>query len=137
MAQLPAMLLINRARHDHPRKNAMPRMSIICSILNSLFDHFATNLAFWGALTLTAHEETRPIGCVIAIALAIASSIYGYRIREGTFVIYAWVYGTVAVDIVVCGATRDEVLITLYLLVSTVIAIAGLFFSHARMRSVA
>jgi hypothetical protein len=104
---------------------------------SSLFDHAAANLAFWGGLTLAAHKETRSIGCAITIALAVASMIYGRRFREGTFVIYAWVYGIIAVDIVVCDGMRDEVLIALYLLVSTIAAMVGLFISHARMRRLA
>lgn len=104
---------------------------------SSLFDHSAANLAFWGALTLAVHKETRPIGCGITLALAVASMLYGRRIREGTFIIYAWVYGTIAVDIVVCDAIHEDVLIALYLLVSTVAAIVGLFISHARMRRTA
>jgi hypothetical protein len=103
----------------------------------SLFDHFAANLAFWGGVTLAAHKDTRPIGCAITIALAVASMLYGRRFHEGTFVIYAWVYGTIAVDIVVCGAISDPIFIYLYLLVSTVAAIIGLFLSHARMRRTA
>ena len=104
---------------------------------SSLFDHFAANLAFWGALTLAVHKDTRLTGCAFTIALAIASMLYGRRIREGTFVIYAWVYGTIAVDIVICDAIHEDVLIALYLLVSTVAAIVGLFISHARMRRTA
>lgn len=101
---------------------------------SSLFDHAAANLAFWGALTLAVHKETRPLGCAIAVVLAIASMLYGRRTGEGTFIIYAWVYGTIAIDIAVCNAIDEEVLITLYLLVSTVAAIAGLFISYVRMR---
>ncbi len=106
---------------------------------SSLFDHFAANLAFWGALTLAVHKETRLLGCAIAIVLAVASMLYGRRIREATFVIYAWIYGTIAVDIAVCYALNEEAeaLIALYLLVSTVVAIVGLFISHARMRRAA
>ena len=45
--------------------------------------------------------------------------------------------GTIAVDILVCEAIKEDVLIVLYLLVSTVAAITGLFISHARMRRAA
>jgi hypothetical protein len=103
----------------------------------SLFDHAAANLAFWASLTLAAHEETRLTGCLIAIALAAASMVYGQRTREGTFVIYAWVYGTIAIDIAVCDTIHDEIFITFYLLVSTIAAIVGLFLTHARLRRTA
>ncbi len=102
---------------------------------SSLFDHSAANLAFWGGLTLAVHHDTRFEGCAITIVLAVASMVYGFRAREGTFVIYAWVYGTIAVDILICdGLLNDSVLAALYLLVSTVAAIIGLFVTHARAR---
>jgi hypothetical protein len=101
---------------------------------SSLFDHASANLAFWGSLTLAAHDETRLIGCAIAIILAAASMLYGRRTREGTFVIYAWVYGTIAIDIAVCDIFHDEIFITFYLLISTIAAMVGLFISYARLR---
>jgi len=104
---------------------------------SSLFDHAAANFAFWGALTLAAHKETRLIGCAMAILLAAASMAYGRRIRNGTFVIYAWVYGTIAIDIAVCSVFNDEIFIMFYLLISTIAAIVGLFISHARIRKAA
>jgi hypothetical protein len=102
---------------------------------SSFFDHSATNLAFWGALTLAAHTETRFLGCAIAVVLAVVSMIYAQRTRETAFAIYAWVYGVIAVDIAVCTAIHDDGLIFLYLLLSTVTAIAGLFITHVKMRS--
>jgi uncharacterized membrane protein len=104
---------------------------------SSFFDHAAANLAFWGSLILAIKDKTRLLGCAIAIVLAAASMIHGRRTREGTFVIYAWVYGMIAIDIVLCNAIHDEGLIMLYLLVSTIGAIIGLFISHARLRRTA
>jgi hypothetical protein len=104
---------------------------------SSLFDHFATNLAFWGSLILAFKEETHLLGCALAIGLAVASMLYARRTREGTFVIYAWVYGTIAVDIAVCDAINDTILNTFYMLISTIAAIVGLFLSHARLRRAA
>jgi hypothetical protein len=100
----------------------------------SLFDNAAANLAFWGALTLTAKEETRWMGCIAAIVLAIAAMLYGRRSGQSAFIIYAWVYGVIALDIAICNAIHDEIFIVFYLLVSTVAAIVGLFVSHAKLR---
>jgi len=69
------------------------------------------------------------MGCAIAIVLAVASMLYGWRYAEGTC-IYAWIYGTIAVDILL--SMRKEALIALYLLVSTV-GPSSPFISHARM----
>jgi hypothetical protein len=102
-----------------------------------LFDNAAANLAFWGALTLAVRDESRLLGCAIAIALAVASATYARRSGEAIFMIYAWVYGTIALDIAICTAIDEETLVLLYLLVSTIAAIAGLFISHARLRKAA
>jgi hypothetical protein len=83
------------------------------------------------------HDQTRLIGCAITVVLAVAAMLYAQRTHDGTFVIYAWVYGMIAVDIAICTALREEVLIVFYLLISTVAAIIGLFLSHARMRRTA
>ena len=103
----------------------------------TFFDHAAANLAFWGSLSLVAHEETRFLGCAIAVVLAVAAMFYARRTREATFVIYAWVYGTIAVDSAVSEVLHDGVLAAFYMLVSTIGAIVGLFLSHARIRRAA
>jgi hypothetical protein len=102
----------------------------------SLFDHAAANFAFWGALILAAEKETRLTGCLLTVVLAAASMLYGRRTRNGTFVIYAWVYGTIAIDIAVCSAIDYEyaVLTVFYVLISTIAAIVGLFISYTRLR---
>ena len=100
----------------------------------SLFDHAAANLAFWGALGLVIDGETRLLGCAIALALAGLSAWHGVRKGEETFVIYAWIYGTIAVDVQVCDWLHAEAPILLYLVTSSIAAIVGLFVTHARMR---
>ena len=104
---------------------------------SSLFDHAAANLAFWGSLILAFKDETRLLGCAIANRARSGVDALRRRTHEATFVIYAWVYGTIAVDIAVCDAIHEEIFITLYMLVSTVAAIVGLFLSHARLRRAA
>ena len=105
---------------------------------HAVFDHAATNLAFWGALALMFENHARVIGCVIALVLASIAAWYGVRVREETFVIYAWIYGTIAVDVLVCTyLPKEPEPILLFLVVSTVAAVVGLFVTHARMRRTA
>ncbi len=100
------------------------------------FEHFATNLAFWGALILTSDHDTRWLGLVIALALATFSLIRGFRRHRELFVIYAYIYGLIAVDIVVIDflGIRDETIVASYLLLSTVAVIVALFVTHMRFR---
>jgi hypothetical protein len=99
-----------------------------------VFDHFATNIAFWGALSMLDKSETRVAGCLIAIVFAVLAALFGVRKREEAFVIYAWIYGVIAIDVLVCDGMHDQGFIALYLVVSTIAAIVALFVTHARMR---
>ena len=99
----------------------------------ALFEHFAANVAFGGALALTFASDTRWTGCAIAVILAALVAWHGLRTKKEAFVLYAWLYGVVAVDIAICSVLHDEVLVALYLVASTVAAIIGLFVIHSRL----
>jgi hypothetical protein len=98
----------------------------------AVFDHFATNLAFWGALILTFEKPTHWVGGVLAITFAGVSLALGLQKRHEMFVIYAWVYGLIAVNALLF-ASMDHVLATLFAIVSTFGVIVGLFVIHTRM----
>ena len=103
-----------------------------------LFEHFATNIAFWGALILTFDRDTRWTGLVIALVLAALSLTHGVRKSRELFVIYAVVYGLMAIDIVALdrffrGTTAEAA----YVAVSTILAIGTLIAIHFRFRRVA
>ena len=106
------------------------------STFTRVFDHFATNVAFFGALAMMTESSTRDLGCLIAIALAVACAIFGVRKREEAFVIYAWIYGTIAIDILVINhvSSSNDAFAFLWILVSTIGAIIGLFVTHSRLR---
>src|SRR5947207_6170546 len=99
---------------------------------NLVFAHFATNIAFWGALMMMVDDGTRAFGCLIALALAVASALYGLRQRLELFVVYAWVYGVIAADVL--GSVIFDSFNAFFILVWTFGAIVGLFITHARMR---
>ena len=98
-----------------------------------VFEHFAVNVAFWGAVILAGTDSTRALGVAIALALGAASLLYGIRRQLEAFVIYAAVYSLIAVDIVVLDGLRD-VTEAFYLVVSTAACIAALIFVHFRFR---
>jgi hypothetical protein len=97
-----------------------------------VFDHYAANLAFWGALILSADKDLRLIGCAIALGLAVASAVYGVKTRSEMFLIYACVYGVIALDIAVVDLV--PALAALFIMMSSVAAVVSLFVIHARMR---
>lgn len=106
------------------------------STFTRVFDHFATNVAFFGTLAMMTESSTRNVACLIAIALAVACAIFGVRKREEAFVIYAWIYGTIAIDVLVVSnvSSSNDGFAFLWILVSTIAAIVGLFVTHARLR---
>jgi hypothetical protein len=95
-----------------------------------VFDHFATNLAFWGAVLLMPDEKTRIIGCVIAIVFAAISAIYGLRVREEVFIIYAWLYGMLGVTVLTWELIGSSIVVA-FLFFG---AIIGLAVIHGKMR---
>ncbi len=99
-----------------------------------VFEHAAANLALFGGLLLTIDDRWRLAGLAITLAAAAAVILFGFRRDAEPFAIYAYIYAVVAVDIVIVDALNEDVLITLYLIVSTIAAIAGLFILHGRFR---
>ena len=101
---------------------------------NALFEHAATNIAFWGAITLTIEPSTKYLGFLVTVIFAAASLLYGAKTRRELFVIYGGVYALIAIDIVIVGWMNEPIMITFYLLVSTIAAIAALFATHVRFQ---
>jgi predicted membrane protein DUF2157 len=102
-----------------------------------VFDHFIANLALWGGLILTFNSETREVGALIVVVLAVPAMVYGFRKRQEAFLIYALIYAMIAVDVVVIDAIKEPAVIVFYILVSTVAAIVLLFVMHFRFRRMA
>ena len=99
-----------------------------------VFDHSAANLALAGSLLLTIDNRLRPLGLILTIGIAAAVIRIGFRRRSEAFVIYAYAYAVIAIDIVIADALNEGVLIALYLIVSSIAAIVGLFLLHGRFR---
>jgi hypothetical protein len=97
-----------------------------------VFDHYAANLAFWASLILSADKDLRLAGCAIALVLAAASAVYGVKTHSEMFVIYACVYGVIALDIAVVDLVPD--LAALFIMMSSIVAVVSLFLIHAQMR---
>ncbi|MEO8383537.1 MAG: DUF2157 domain-containing protein [Acidobacteriota bacterium] len=98
------------------------------------FEHFAANIALLGALTLTFDRDTRILGTLFVLAIAAAVIVWGFRVREEWFVLYAFVYAVIAADILLIDTFKNEVLTSLILVVSMIGAIATLLVLHARFK---
>jgi predicted membrane protein DUF2157 len=101
---------------------------------HTLLEHFGANFAFWGALILTGEKDTRWLGLLLTMLFAGLSLYHGVRRSRELFVIYAVVYGLIAIDIVVLDHLRGEIAASSYLVVSTIAAIGALIAIHFRFR---
>lgn len=101
---------------------------------DQVFDHFASNLALYAALSLTFHRDTRIVGMLLTLVLAAIVIAYGIRTRSESFALYACIYAVIAIDFVIVDALSGETERLLYIVVSTIAAIVGLFFLHGVFR---
>jgi hypothetical protein len=99
-----------------------------------IFDHFIANFALWGGLILSFEHDTLYLGAAIVITIAVLTILHGFRKREELFLLYAYVYGVIAVDVVAGDNIHDQKAMALYIVISTMFAIAGLFGLHGRFR---
>lgn len=102
--------------------------------LEPVFEHFAANLALLGALVLSFESSTRPAGTLLTLIVAAAVVAWGMRRGSEAFVLYAYVYAVIAIDVFAVDLIRGVTVALLYLIVSTVAAIVGLFVLHARFK---
>jgi hypothetical protein len=101
---------------------------------NAVFDHAIAHLSFWGGLALAVDNDTRISGTVITLGIAALSAWNGWRQREEAFVVYAWVYGVIAVDVQVCAWVNDGAVCAAFMIASTVFTIVRIFNTHSRLR---
>ena len=98
------------------------------------FEHFAANIAFAGTIALMFDDETRIAGCLLALAVAAAVTFWGVRTKRETFVLYAFLYAVLAVDVLFAELVDEEAFVFLFIVFSIIGAIVALFAIHARVR---
>lgn len=101
-----------------------------------VFEHFAANIALAGAIALTFEDDTRVAGCVVALALATFVIVWGFRTQRESFVLYAFVYGVIAADVLLFELLdmQSTTAGLLLIVVSMIVAVATLIAIHARFR---
>ena len=50
--------------------------------------------------------------------------------------IYAWIYGVVAIDVLIGHVIREGAIVALFVIVSSIVAIVALFVTHARFKEI-
>lgn len=98
-----------------------------------LFEHFAANIALAGGLTLIARDEVP--GCLITMTLAMMVITWGIRTHHEPFVLYGFVYGVIALDVLLIDTwfgTDKEAMVVIVL--SMIAAVVSLIALHGRFR---
>jgi hypothetical protein len=99
-----------------------------------VFEHAAALVALSGAFSLVFESDTRTAGCLLTLVCAAAAIAWGIRTKRESFVLYAFLYAVVAVDVLLIASIRNESFALLIIVVSMIGAIASLFVIHARFR---
>lgn len=64
-------------------------------------EHFAANVAFGGAFALMWEDHTRLLACFLALLVAAAVIAWGIRTKGELFVLYAFLYAVIAVNVLI------------------------------------
>jgi hypothetical protein len=118
----------NEAGSDSERRKTTP--------FSGVFEHFAAHLALVGGLALVTSSDTRLLGLVATLAVASAAMVWGFRERRESFVLYAFLYAVIAVDIflVTTLGARRETTALLVVSLSMIFAIVALIAIHSKFR---
>lgn len=95
-------------------------------------EHFAANIALLGGFSLM--DRSVPVGCLVAITIAAAVIAWGFRTRSEWFVLYAFLYGVVAMNILLIDLLKLEAVGFFLVLLSTIASIVALFRIHATFK---
>lgn len=123
-----ALLLMWRAVHQRYETQTPPRD------FAPTLEHFAANVAFAGTIALMFDDETRVYGCLFALVVAAAVIFWGMRTRRETFVLYAFLYAVLAVDVLFAEIVDEAGLIFFFIVLSVIGAIVTLFAIHSRVK---
>jgi hypothetical protein len=102
--------------------------------LAAVYEQFAVNFAFWGALALGFAPSTRWAGAVLLVLVALWVGRSGLRHRRETFVLYAIGYSTFGLVALEAQLIDDVLLASNVGLATVVVAIMLLFRLRARLK---
>jgi hypothetical protein len=101
-----------------------------------VLEHFAFNLMMLAPFVLVSSNGWRRTGCLLTI-LAAATVIYlGFRLRRESVVLYGFVYGVIAANVLLIDIVREGTFAFFLILVSMIGAIVVLLVIHARFQRV-
>jgi hypothetical protein len=115
-------------RAAHRRLRAAPQF-------DEVFDHFAANLAFWGALVLCFDERLGIAALLLLLALAAVSIRHGLRAGRESFVVYGVLYAAAGASHVTSRLIGEPLVGGISVLAIASGAVALLWRLHLRLQS--
>ena len=97
-----------------------------------MYEQFAANLAFWGALGLAFRDDTRLVGLALLAALAWSGWTLGLARRQESLVVYAVGYAALGVCVVLGQWLAEPLVVSL--LCTGIVVGAALLIWHTRTR---
>jgi hypothetical protein len=98
------------------------------------YEHFVAMLLLLGGLTLSLDARWYVLGTLLTMAFAAAIVWWGFRTRREPFVLYAFVCGVIAFDILIGHLFAELGVVFFFMLVSAIGGIATLFVLHAKFK---
>jgi hypothetical protein len=104
-------------------------------VLTRVYEQFAANLAFWGALGLAFRAETRLLGLLVLAALAWAAWSLGMVRRQESLVVYAVGYAAIGVCVVLGQWLAEPLLVSILCTAIVVGATVLIWRTRSRLRA--
>lgn len=107
------------------------------SDFSPVFEHFAALVAFVGAFALMQEDHALYLGCMLVMAIAAIVIAWGFRTQSEWFVLYSFLFGVIALDVLVFELLEgpNDALAFFFVVLSSIAAIIGLILIHARFRA--
>jgi hypothetical protein len=113
----------------HADRRARPGTSF-----SGVFDHFAANLAFWGAIAWCIEWPWLAAGLPLLAALAWASIRHGLDTGRESFLVYGIVYAAIGLSVAVAPRFNDTTTSLGFVLIVVCAAAAALWQLRRRLR---
>jgi hypothetical protein len=127
---LGCALLLLGARRLHRR--LVPRLGF-----GPVYESFAANLGFWGALALLWSADTRWTGAALLAGITVAVARIGLRRPQERLVLWAIGYGSLGLCWLEGVILRDPLIVSTAVLATLVAAVVLLWNARSRLRDAA
>lgn len=102
--------------------------------LDRTFEHFAVNLAGFGATAYVSDDSLEALGLVLLALFVVSVTMLAVKRHSELFLLYTLFHAISGISVSVTRHVEDDVLITLYFLFVFSAAIVTLFAAHMRWR---